>query len=246
MHEIATDSQRTAIGMYLPHPQATLKGKLQTAYRRLAYYTWKRELNRLDDLRHDGSAATIVDVGCGPGFLLSFMEGWFPHFQTIGIDASEELLEVARTRCHRARLLKGDAGNLRIESESADVLFALHIVEHLSHPESFFREANRVLRPGGMLFFATPNLEGLGSRVMKNRWRGYSDPTHIQLHGPAFWRDLTTQSGFNIMREGTTGLSGLPPFDRMPFGLVHWVPTLFVGSFPWTLGEAYICRARKH
>lgn len=237
--------ERDSSERYLPHPQDTLKGKAQTVYRNLAYFTWKRELNRLNESRHYPSTAAVVDVGCGPGFLLGCLESWFPSLETIGIDASEQLLQVARTRCPRARLLKGDAANLCLESESADILFALHIVEHLSRPDSFFLEAMRVLRPGGVLIFATPNLDGLGARIMKKHWRGYSDPTHVQLHGPAFWRGLAIRSGFKVMREGTTGLSGIPPFDKMPFGLIHWIPIFLFGSFPWTLGEAYICRARK-
>jgi SAM-dependent methyltransferase len=122
----------------------------------------------------------------------------------------------------------------------------LHVVEHLTAPTEFFSEARRVLRPGGHLVIATPNASGLGARLMKDKWQGFSDPTHIALNAASYWRNLVTDAGFTICREGTTGLTGIPGFNRMPLGLIHWIPTFFFGFYPWELGEAYICVALKH
>ncbi|MGH9343870.1 MAG: class I SAM-dependent methyltransferase, partial [Terriglobia bacterium] len=139
----------------------------------------------------------------------------------------------------------GDARVLPLKNESVDVLFALHVVEHLDDPAAFFAQAARVLRPGGRLVIATPNAEGLGARLMKDRWMGHSDPTHIALNGPSFWQNLVRSAGFRIVHDGTTGLTGIPWLNRMPLGLIHWVPTFIFGYFPWNLGEAYICTASK-
>lgn len=79
---------------------------------------------------------------------------------------------------------------------------------------------------------------------MKEKWQGFADPTHISLNGSSFWRSLVADSGFAIARDGTTGLTGIPWLNKMPLGLIHWVPAFFFGFFPWQLGEAYICVAR--
>jgi ubiquinone/menaquinone biosynthesis C-methylase UbiE len=224
---------------YLPRPGDTIPGKSEKWFRLLMYEAWIRELRRFCKSQKT-SSFRVIDVGCGPGFLLRSVAGRFPGAELVGIDQSEELLLVAQSRCEKMTALRGDACALPLSSGYADAVFALHVVEHLMHPDGFFAEARRVLRPGGLLIVATPNAQGLGARMMRKRWRGYSDPTHISLHGPSFWEEMISGSGFEIVRQGTTGLSGIPWFDRAPLGLIHWIPIFICGSFPWKLGEAYV------
>jgi ubiquinone/menaquinone biosynthesis C-methylase UbiE len=227
------------VSRYLPRPENTIFGKVEKWFRMLSYDIWRRELKSFCKSRQT-SIFTVVDVGCGPGFLLWSIESRFPDAELVGIDQSEELLQIARSRCKRMTVLQGDASALPLSSGYADAVFALHVVEHLMHPDGFFAEARRILSPGGLLIVATPNAEGVGARIMSQRWRGYSDPTHVSMHGPSFWQEMIARSGFEIVRQGTTGLSGIPMFDRMPLGLIHWIPSFICGLFPWELGEAYV------
>jgi ubiquinone/menaquinone biosynthesis C-methylase UbiE len=226
----------------MPRAESTIPGKAEKLFRLLAYDVWRRELKRFGRSQ-ETSRIRIVDVGCGPGFLLWCIENWFPGAELIGVDRSEDLLKVAKSRCKRMTALKGDASALPLPGGYADVVFALHVVEHLTQPGQFFAEARRVVRPGGLLVIATPNAEGLGARLMGRRWSGYSDPTHISLHGPSFWAEMLDKSGFAIAHHGTTGLSGIPLLDKMPLALIHRIPCFFFGHFPWELGEADICAA---
>lgn len=230
---------------YLPHSERVLRGKAQRLFRLLTYDVWRRELNRALGARGKTERVRLVDVGCGPGFLLRCLEKWFPAAQLIGVDASDQLLEIAKSRCRAIQVFKSDACSLPLPGRSVDALFALHVVEHLPCPLEFFAEAFRVLRPGALLILATPNADGLGVRLMQHRWLGYSDPTHVSLHAPPYWRHLLSSSGFHVARDGTTGLSDIPILNHMPFGLIHWVPSFFFGFYPWQLGAAYVCSARR-
>ncbi len=230
------------VSRYMPRAENTISGKVEKLFRLLAYDVWRRELKRFGRSQ-ETSRIRIVDVGCGPGYLCWCIESWFPGAELIGVDRSEDLLKVAKLRCKRMTALKGDASELPLPDGYADAAFALHVVEHLNQPGQFFAEARRVVRPGGLLVIATPNAEGLGARLMGRRWSGYSDPTHISLHGPSFWLDILGKSGFDVARHGTTGLSGIPLLNSMPLGLIHWIPSFFCGYFPWKLGEAYVCVA---
>lgn len=184
--------------LYIPYPEHTFKGKAQGLFRRLSYNLWRRELKSFGLNGRGASKYTILDVGCGPGFLLTCLEAWFPGVGLIGLDANDRLLQIAHDRCKSARLLKGDACNPPLEDQSVDVVFALHVVEHLPVPSEFFAQTRRILRPGGLLIIATPNADGIGARLMKDKWQGFSDPTHIALNTPTFWRGLVKRFGFAV------------------------------------------------
>jgi ubiquinone/menaquinone biosynthesis C-methylase UbiE len=63
---------------------------------------------------------------------------------------------------HRSIDLKvrGDISALPFDNETFDFVTANMVVEHLEHPEIQFREIHRVLKPGGVFLFHTPNAYG--------------------------------------------------------------------------------------
>jgi SAM-dependent methyltransferase len=49
----------------------------------------------LRELKKYPPSGTVVDVGCGPGYLVVLIAGEFPDAQVIGVDISEEMIESA-------------------------------------------------------------------------------------------------------------------------------------------------------
>ena len=103
----------------------------------------------------------IVDVGCGGGILSEGLarEG----AQVLGIDLSEELLEVAELHA-----LEQGIGNLKYECigaetlagrepESFDVVTCMEMLEHVPRPASVVEACSRLVKPGGRVFFSTLN-----------------------------------------------------------------------------------------
>jgi SAM-dependent methyltransferase len=186
----------------------------------------------------------MVDFGCGPGFLLQFCGEWFPGTRRVGIDLDPAVLAYARRHVSGASFVRASASRqaLPVADGCVEIVAALHILEHLEDPDRFLRDARRVLVRGGRLMIATPNPAGLGARLAGKKWMGLRED-HISLRPPGAWRGAVERAGFRILREGTTGLSGVPVIRRKPLALVHWVPLFLWGYFPWRLGEAYICVA---
>ncbi|MBN1814649.1 MAG: methyltransferase domain-containing protein [Anaerolineae bacterium] len=142
------------------------------------------------------------------------------------------------------RLAQGNAEALPFRDAGFDVVFSLHLVEHLYHPERGAGEFSRCLKQGGVLIVATPNPGGIGARVMGRKWRGWSQ-NHVSLKRPEEWAKLLHECGFVPLLERTTLLSGIPAFRKFPLALLNWGLLLLFGSFPWRQGEAYIAVWRK-
>jgi ubiquinone/menaquinone biosynthesis C-methylase UbiE len=99
---------------------------------------------------------SLVDVGCGPGYLLAVIAKRFLSLHLIGVDLSKEILSVASRNLisvsdTRLELLEGDSERLPLPENSVEYLVSTLSLHHWPHPEKAFREFYRVLKPCGTL-----------------------------------------------------------------------------------------------
>jgi len=124
----------------------------------------------------------VLDLGCGAGFLANDLAAR-GHLCT-GIDTTAENLAVARARdgtCSVAYRV-ADAGALPFQSSTFDVVCAMDLLEHVEQPDRVVREAARVLRPGGMLFFHTFNKTWLANLIVIKGVEAFVANTPKDLH----------------------------------------------------------------
>ena len=227
---------------YLPPPRGILRRNYYESFIRLAYDIWRRQI-RVIGRWSSRDSIRVLECGTGPGFLLKCLERWFPKASLCGLDIAIQLIHEAQTQTARSHFVRGSAQELPFSDTTFDLVIALHLVEHLSQPTRFFAEARRVLRGEGLLMIATPNPRGIGARLMGEGWAGWRDESHTSLNPPAYWRELIRGNGFVILKDGSTGLSGIPVFRKLPMALINWIPLFLFGFFPWEQGEAYVCIA---
>ena len=118
--------------------------------------------------------APVVDLGCGRG-------EWLEILSEDGIEASgvdTNLIQLEQSRARRLNVSEEDflTHLQRLDDASVGAITGFHIVEHvpLKALITLLNEALRVLRPGGVVIFETPNPENVlvGSKYF------YMDPTH--------------------------------------------------------------------
>jgi SAM-dependent methyltransferase len=96
------------------------------------------------------SRCVIADVGAGTGALLDVIGAASPTARVAGLDASPEMLRVARAR-RGAPAIVADALALPLADEIADAVILAYVLFHLADPARAVAEAARVLRRGGRL-----------------------------------------------------------------------------------------------
>lgn len=89
-----------------------------------------------------GSANLVVDVGAGTGALLAAIRSAAPTARTVALDASEQMLRVARLRGTSAIL--GDALALPLSAACPDAVVLAYVLPHLADPVLALAEAARV------------------------------------------------------------------------------------------------------
>jgi SAM-dependent methyltransferase len=191
----------------------------------------------LDDL----PVGVALDAACGTGRHAAYLTE-LGH-QVIGVDATPEMLAVARERLPKAALAEADLRRLPLPDDCVDTVVCALALVHTPALEPVLAEFARVLRPGGHLVLSDPHpLSGyLGPRtpragadgrpaVLADHYRPLSD--YIQAALPL---------GFQVRhcdeprRPPLPLVPGTPPPDPLPpmgaYAIVYWCPEAADAAF---------------
>ncbi|OLP56509.1 ArsR family transcriptional regulator [Rhizobium rhizosphaerae] len=96
----------------------------------------------------------MLDLGTGTGRILQLLQPVYRH--AVGVDASRDMLAVARANLDRAGIGKatvrqGDIFNLPLEAGQFDLVTIHQVLHFLDQPDRAIAEAARMLAPGGRL-----------------------------------------------------------------------------------------------
>jgi len=98
----------------------------------------------------------LLDVGCGPGSITAGLALRVEPGETIGIDASLQVIETARSfpGAKAAKCLSFEVGNIyapRFGAKSFDAVFAHQVLQHLPRPVDALEQMQVLLTPGGVV-----------------------------------------------------------------------------------------------
>lgn len=153
-----------------PHPRACRNGRPRQAFgidpSRPHFYSLRQ--SRYDAVAADldewaaaaaaeGRTLSILDVGCGWGILLRYLEAR-PHFSAMAISATELTDAFVYHKEAYRQFYKGDlaAGYPAIPSESYDVVVCEQVLEHLDDVDPGLGTLVRLVKPGGRLIIGVP------------------------------------------------------------------------------------------
>lgn len=109
----------------------------------------------------------ILDFGCGPCFLISYLLRWISKGEIFGLDFSKDSIDFVNEK-YRDHLFFGKAVWTKslpspYKAESMDIIISVEVIEHLNDKqlENMFVETRRLLKRSGVLIVTRPNEEDL-------------------------------------------------------------------------------------
>ena len=138
---------------------------------------------------------TILDLGCGPGVLLTDMAN--RATKIIGVDTSKKMLEEARTtfqKNNKISFLEARLEELPVSDSSADAVIASMVLHHVSNPPLVIQEASRILKDKGILCLV--DLKKHNQEYMRDNyadlWLGFQ---------PELLTEWLSSAGFEVQKQ---------------------------------------------
>lgn len=165
---------------------------------------WRRRIERVERLC--SPPGRLLDVGCGTGDFLRVARG--RSWQVSGTEISPHAVKAAAAEGLEVK--PGEVWEAGFSSGAFDVVTCWHVIEHVADPRRVLEEIRRVLKSGGWLVLATPNLDDRIFRVAyvlaRGRWPPLFEPDERELHLFHFsartLRELVTAAGLEVVEVG--------------------------------------------
>ena len=182
-----------------------------------------------------------MDLGCGH----QVFADWMNAEQTQVLSACRRAFGVdldwtgLQTHPGIADKIFADLTQIPVRAGCMEIVSANMVAEHLQHPADVLREVHRILKPGGVFIFHTPNFLGLNTqiaaripetvkktliRLLENRKAEDVFPTHYRINTYADIKNLAGQTGFAV--EDITMVSSTAA--TVMLGPVAWAELLYI------------------
>ena len=99
--------------------------------------------------------ASILELGCGTGYLTALLRERFPHAAIEAVDFAPAMVAIARERVPDASFVVSDIEALEPEPERYDLIVSSATVQWLAEPEQTLRRLVTSLDTDGELHLAT-------------------------------------------------------------------------------------------
>lgn len=156
----------------------------------------------------------VLDIGCATGLFLSHMKGL--GWKTYGVEICKSAADYGNST-RGVNIFTGTLDKADFPENYFDVIHLSHVIEHINDPDPFVQNIHRLLKPGGVVYCTTPNIDGLQARLFKERWRS-AIADHMVLYSVNTLKMILSKHGLIVKNHKTWGGicagSGYPLFVK--------------------------------
>lgn len=139
--------------------------------------------------------ARVIDFGCGSGLFTRCLGDELRTSEVIGMDFHGEAPADLAGRPYRSM------SNTEDLSGTADLVLAMHVLEHDDNAADLLGRIVAMARPGGRILIEVPNIDCIWAGVFGIFWDAWYLPFHRSHFGRASLRTLLTGAQLSIERE---------------------------------------------
>ncbi len=139
----------------------------------------------------------LFEIGCATGVFLDLAksDGW----EVSGVDISD--YAVSKAKVKGLDVYSGVVSDLSLDSlpDGYDAVAMFDVIEHLPAPKTELDFANKILKSGGVLVFASPDSSSLWAKVMGKKWHAFVPPQHLHFFSRDNVIKVADQMGFEVI-----------------------------------------------
>jgi SAM-dependent methyltransferase len=122
-------------------------------------------------------------AGCGVGFV-PYILARHTAWTYIGGDFNQEYIDRHPWVRQRIKIVRLDVVQMPFADDTFDLVICNHVIEHVAAWEALAQELRRVVRPGGLVYVATPNIyrPKVPLRILLRNKNHLPRDTRIALH----------------------------------------------------------------
>lgn len=188
-------------------------------------------------LTEHGVPGSVFEIGFGAGSLLRRFRDAGASIG--GTDPDQLEVDIDPVVRSAAELHSEPIETLPPRAQKVDLVYGIHVLEHVIDPLLTLDRAAAMLRPGGTVQFLTPAGDSDGLRLYGRAWWMLEDPTHVRFFSAESLRRAAASVGLTDVRVTRPALDSLVtdvasiarrlrPRDR-PHGVLAARPTFFAG-----------------
>ena len=164
---------------------------------------WRRRLKIVKRFCKPGK---LLDVGTGDGLFLKVAKT--ANFKIWGTEISPDAVRAAKN-LYDLDIHLTEIENADFEENFFDVITMWHVIEHVKNPLQVLKKVYNLLRPGAVVFVATPNLDKHTTRIVyrlkSNKPYPFYSPKgeqHLFHFTESMLTKIIKKAGFNIIYTG--------------------------------------------